>query len=480
MIAAGIVHAADTLPEDSSPPDEPLRLELEEVMLLAADRNASVRQAIERIREAEGAVTVERSDLLPRLDARVSQKRQQRSTASFGLPEQTIASVPDPVPFSINYPGLSPNLIRRFNLPTEGFTQITEEFLIDYDNALSTGPFNFFDASLQFSMTLFDRSQYDELSAARTTLNRREMEVDYVREEAATTAAQLFKTVLVHQRLIDAIQGKIDLQKDKLQEVRDLQTVGVARVLDVKKEELALAGSENSLAEAVKKHANSLRELKRYLDLPPGQELELLGDLLYYPAAEENLETAEAEAMERRLDLKLQILREQIAQEQLAATRNKGWPDFTASGTYGRQGDLPDDTIEAWSVGIAASFPIWDGYDRRGKTEIKASQLQQTRYDTEDLVAAIRNELALIHDERTFTAATVDLMEQSVQYLEENRQYLEDKVTAGVGKRIDLLSAEVELAQAEYKWIEAIYNHEIARILWLKAIGAVETIADTP
>jgi len=459
---------------------QPLRLGLGDVMIRAAEMNMQVRQASERIRETEGSFKVERSKLLPKLYGSVSQKRQDRSTAAFGLPEFSDATVPEPIPFDINYPGLSSSQINQFNLPTEGVTQFTDPFRIEYDHSESTGAYDFFDAKLFLGVPLFDREKYEKYKIARESLSQGELEVDYAREEAMSMSAQLFYAVLVQQKAMEALEGKIDLHKDKLEETKDLLSTGTARPIDVKKEEVALAGAENSLLEAKKRKAAALRELKRQIEIDPATELELIGDLFLQDITLPEPIDAFKEAMDKRLDIQLQQKRELAADMQRNAASYDRYPEIRGMGSYGYQGNTINDTVDAWMIGIMASVPIWDSFERRGKIEMKESQYQQTRFETEDLVKAVESELELLRDEFQFATASVQLMEQSVEYLEENRQYLEDKVTAGTGKRIDLLSAEVDLAQAEYKLIEAVYNHEVIRIKWLKSLGQIEKVAELP
>jgi outer membrane protein len=457
--------------------DQTLRLDLAGVLLRAAEFNFQVRQARERVNEATGSFKTERSMLLPKLSGMVSQNRQERSTAAFGLPESSIATIPDAIPFDINYPGLSPNLIKQFNLPTEGFTQVTEPIEIDYENSDTTGPYSFFSANMRLGMALLDRAQFEDYKTAKIALNRSDLEVELSREDAMSTAAQLFYSVLVQQKSIEALEGKIDLHLDKLEEIKDLLTTGTARPLDVKKEEVSLASAQNSLLDAQRKKAGALRELKRQLDIPLDSDFELIGDLYFQAVDIPPPHEALTNALEQRIDVKLQNFREKIAGMQRDAAKFTRWPVVRGFGSYGRQGNYMDDTVDAWMIGAFASIPIWDSYERTGKIEVKESQYQQVRYDGEDLTRAVASELELLRDEINFTASTVELAEQSVDYLDENRQYMEDKVTAGTGKRIDLLSAEVDLAQAEFKLIEAIYNHEIARVKWFKSIGQLEEIA---
>ncbi len=488
--AAGLLFAssamAPVMPDDGivSPMDSessaevvPLRLSMAEAMLLAADQNLNARLTREKNREARGFFLTERADILPKLSAGVSQTRQKKSTAAFGLPEESVVNVGDTIPFDIAYPGLDPALIDRYNLPEEGNVSFEDQILLDYENADTTGPYNYFNGSLRLYSALYNGEDYSEYKAAKAGLDRSSTEILYAEEEAMSQSAFFYLSVIVQTKAREALISKIDLHEQKLAELTDLAEAGAATDLDVMQEDIALAKARNDLAAAERDLHGTVIEFIRFLNLPAGTEVEFTGDLSFHEVETSEPSAILEDVLEQRLDYRLQSQLEDIAELNREAAKKAYYPTVSAFGSYGLQGNDPTDTVEAWSIGAFASLPIWDFYDRKGRLEQKESQLNQVRYAREDMVMGIVSELDIARRNVSYAMDTVSLMTQTVAYAELKKQSEDDKLADGAGRRIDVLEAEVDLAQAEYKHLEALYNHEKARLVWLKATGNIASLA---
>ena len=105
----------------------PVKLTLDQVLNLAVEQSMDVKLAMEQTIDAEGAYKSARADLLPKLNGSVSETRQVRATAAYGLPDSAILSVEEEIPFKISYPGTPSSLVKRFDLPTKGVTTVDDD-----------------------------------------------------------------------------------------------------------------------------------------------------------------------------------------------------------------------------------------------------------------------------------------------------------------------------------------------------------------
>ncbi|HMP73929.1 MAG TPA: TolC family protein [Kiritimatiellia bacterium] len=459
-------------------PPPPLLLTLPDTLRLAAEQNLNVVLAAERNRESLSMVTISRANLLPEISAIASQVRQERSIAAFGLPEDGQVTIDDPIPFDIEYPGLSRDLIRRFNLPTQGQTSVPDPIPLNFDFADSTGAFNFFNAQVRISIPLIDLSNLDEYRAAKQNLSISETELALVREQAMNHAAALFYAVIVQRVQLHALTEKASLHADKLSEIRDLATTGNATPLDVRREELIYANANNEVSKVRKNLDLAQRELGRFLNLDPSLPLDIQGDLEPLDLPQNDPETLTERAFTQRLDYLRQKQSEQAALFRRDAARKDRYPTLSATGSFGYQGNTPDDTIEAWLIGAVATLPIWDFNRRRGVIEVRQSEVEQTRINLHGLEAAIHNEIAASSAQIAFQREFLDLMDTTVAYMQDYRDLYEDRLNSGVAKRLDLISAEVDLAQAEYKKVEAMYQLLLAQLSLLYATGDITQLLE--
>jgi outer membrane protein len=254
---------------------------------------------------------------------------------------------------------------------------------------------------------------------------------------------------------------------------------GNATALDVQKQEAILEQSRVDLATAHSDLANAERALQRFLNLPT-RPARVEGELGYQRFALPEFEASYTLALQRRPDYLSQKKSEVIAHHQREAARNAYYPTLSATGSYGFQGNEPNDVDESWYVGIGASATIWDSHRRKGEVMKAESTVAQALNRTEDLEASIRDELRGLLDMIALRAQSVQVARLNYDIAEANVKLEQDKKDAGTGKPLDLQNAEVSRAQAEYARLQAYYNHMISVAAWFHAIGDAAGVLTLP
>ena len=467
--------------QDSSTVDLPRpgeRLDLRRVIELAAERNLDLELAREKVRSARGEVLVSRSKLLPEVNASAKQTRQDRSVAAYGLPESTRINAPEPSPFRIDY-NASDSIVRRLGLPTGGNVVVPDPLQLNFKFKDTTGEYNFFDGQFSLSVPLFDLENLDSYRAVRLGLDRASVDVRASVETIIQQVSLLYYGVLVAQEAIRANEDKVKLHEDKLQSAKDNRKAGNATELDVQKEEVALASVRTDLLASRNDLTIALRGLQKSLQLDAGP-VSIEGRLGFQPIALLTADEAIRTALAKRPDFQHQQQTESIAIHQRNAAKGSYYPTVAAFGSYGFQGNLPDDADEAWQIGVGAQIPVWDSYRRRGDLLRAESSVAQARNRKIDLESSIRGEILNLIDEVNYRADAVRVARLSYDVAELNVKLEQDKKDAGTGKQIDLQNAEVDRAQAEYHRIQAYYNYATAAVAWFHAIGDTAGILTLP
>lgn len=453
-------------------------LSLRAAMELAATNNLDVALARASARGATGMKLVERADILPEFGANVSQTRQERSTDAFGLPESSTATVGDPVPFDIDYGNVSQDIIREFNLPSQGTLTIDDPIDVDLEYAESTRAYSFFNAKLKLDLPLLDMEQYREFKAAEANETRGSLVMRAAQESAMTEAALLYLAVLANREAVTGAEARVRLQDGRLKMQKDRLATGRATDIDVRQQELYVSTSLNTLKELQRKLAASERELRRTLRLPENAPLTLTDTLFYAPLPTPVADDAVGSALHQRADYLTQLQAETVAVHRVEAARNAYWPTVKAMGDYGQQGYYMDDTVEAWFVGAVVEIPIWDSYRRSGKLIQRESELAQTRFKTEDLQDTISVSVRGVLDELDVKASSVQLATEAVSLQESKRSLAQDKADSGQATPLELLQAEVDLEEARYRKMQALYEYDVALVAWFASLGDVADFCD--
>ncbi|HMP77411.1 MAG TPA: TolC family protein [Kiritimatiellia bacterium] len=453
------------------------RLTLAEVLALARESNLDVRLARERLLEAAGALKVSRSDLLPDLSGSVMQTRQDRATGAYGLPESAEVTAPDPINGTINY-NAPDSVIRRLNLPTETTVEFPDPIDLDIAYSDTTRTYNWFNAKLRLSVPILNVRNVREYQATTSNERRIQMEVIRAEEKAMNVAATTFLRILFADASLEALRVRIGLQEQRVAYMKDQEVSGLAIDLEIMKEQQALVSLKTELKSTLNARRQSLRELADLIGWEDGDALELDGRLMFLswtmPAREAALELA----YERRADFLAQLEREKAARLQQDAARADYYPTIKAFGTYGYEGDRFDDTVDTWMIGAMMSVPIWDFYGRKGRLEQRASMLAQTANRTEAMRQSIAFEVKGTLDALELTEEALELGLGAVHLASENLRLKQDQFDAGVAGPMDVNSAEAELAKAQLKEQETLYNFNLAAVMFWSAIGRTESYLD--
>jgi outer membrane protein TolC len=128
----------------------------------------------------------------------------------------------------------------------------------------------------------------------------------------------------------------------------------------------------------------------------------------------------------------------------------------------------PDDTeifpgaANVTSVTFSLSFPIWNN----GLREIEVSRARVARDVArtirEDLERVVRRDVTAAYDTYQTSRAAVRLAAVGVQVGRENYRMQEMRYRAGASTILDLLDAQVNLAEAEADLVEARYETRLA------------------
>ena len=186
-------------------------------------------------------------------------------------------------------------------------------------------------------------------------------------------------------------------------------------------------------------------------------------------------------SFKQRPDYLAQKQKVKTSKMQKDAASAEYYPTLRAIGNYGEQGLTPDDTVEAWFIGAYASISLFDSFKRSGSIVQQDSQLKQQENRMKDMEGQMWNELRLAADELKYNEQSVLVADESVVLADESLTEQEDNKAAGTATDLDVVSAEVDLADAKFARIQAIYEYNLTAVAWYKAVGNVrEVLVERP
>lgn len=412
-------------------------LSLGDAARLAQRRSASARAARYRADQAEARITQRRADLLPHISALALGNGRSFNTATFGL----------------ELPGFDPN------------------------GQVISG-INTLDFRGRASIDLLDFGALARVSGARSTARASAATAASVGEEAATTAALAYLSTQRADAQLAARQADSVLA-DSLLGIAEAQlAAGVGVALDVTRARAQLASIRAQLIAARNFRDRTRLNLIRALGLPLGTPVRLADSLAELPIGSTLPDEDEAieMAMRNRPDLRAADQRLTAARQGVKAIRAERLPTVSAFGDEGWIGISTNHLLNTYDWGVQISFPLFDGFRRKGRIEEQRAVTREIDVRRRDLrqQAAIEVRGALL--DLASAREEVDAARERLDLAEQEVAQASDRFRAGVAGNADVITATLSLNGSRNLMIDALTSYQTARVALAHAEGAVTAL----
>jgi outer membrane protein len=292
--------------------------------------------------------------------------------------------------------------------------------------------------------------------------------------------AQLgYYSVLLDQHLYAISEDAVKSSKVHLHDVEQKRAAGVASDYDVLRAQVELSNFTAQLIQS----RNAINVAKANLIKTMGVSQDstfTLSDELKYSPFTITMEKAVANAYNNRPDLFTRELTIRQQKELLTIAQSTYYP--FVNGYFNDSWTSPDPhdpmLIEwgnAWNLGLAAGWPIFDGFAREGNVIQQKTRLKQSQIDLVDTEETALFELTKailsIQDADEF----VDSQKLNLSRAQEGLRLVEVGYRQGVNTQVETVDAQTALTTAKSNYYQAIYSHIIAKLDLHKAMG---TLAD--
>jgi outer membrane protein len=148
-------------------------------------------------------------------------------------------------------------------------------------------------------------------------------------------------------------------------------------------------------------------------------------------------------------------------------------PTFTADvGLEQRSNPLTNnlsDTLQGWFLGVQGSWNVFDGFLTYGRVKQARAQLEQAKVTYDDSVRQVELEVATSVSNLREAEGTVESAQTGVNVNLEALRLSDERLAAGTGTQLDVLTAQQELTtarsnlvQAEFSYISAVASYQQA------------------
>jgi outer membrane protein TolC len=269
---------------------------------------------------------------------------------------------------------------------------------------------------------------------------------------------------------LEASQRQLDETIRKLDQRVASRFDSILAAVEVKNREPAILTAENEIR-------LTRLELKRVIGVDRETPLVLTDSLVFEPE-EYSLEEAVDEAYKMRSDI--QALRFQVAMMQkiYEVRRRSNLPYLALQGNYTLQGQASgelfpdsDSWAEALGIGVSLTFPIFDGFENRGRAEQARADVTAAEYSLQKLENLVALAITELYDQLGAERKNLESQEATVAMAEEAYRLASVRFANGLSTSLELENSQLALTTARLNQQTAIFRYMVAKRRFEYAMG---------
>ncbi len=348
-----------------------------------------------------------------------------------------------------------------------------------FPTTLETSSDNAGHATLDVHQPLFNGSAFAGIRASGIV---RKMSEEAYRNAESAVVADIkisYFDALISKEQLSLIEQSIARWEQSRKDTRAMFRQGVAADIDTLKAFLSVENLRPDLIQAENKVATTMTRLKNAMGIPVDSNVKLSSKLelpsATYPA---DINAAYREAVDSRPDLHQLDLQVQAEGEKVNAARAERFPLLSAFGKLESQTAFNDGVKPAdsrWpassSVGLQLTMPLFTGYRISAQVEQAKIGQHQTRTRFEDLKANIRAEIEVRLLNYRESQKRIEVQSKTISVAERSYNISRLRFKEGIGSRLELTDAELQLNKAKTNYLQAVYDCLVATTQLDKALG---------
>src|SRR5881409_2107419 len=369
------------------------------------------------------------SELLPKVNAGISEAIQQINLASFGFR---------------GFPGVPPVV----------------------------GPFSVFDTRARYTQAVFDSRLAHELRAASARFSASNYALQDVRELIVLITTDLYLDAVAESSRVDAARAQLRTAQAVYDRARDLKDSGLAAGIDVLRAQVQLQAQQQRVVAAENELAKGKLRLVRAIGLPQGQQFTQTDMFI---SASPNISVfpeALSAALESRSDYRRALSLIRAAQETRKAAEGRLRPSLQIDTDYGDIGRAPAHSHGTMFVQGTLSVPIYTGERVRAEILESDALIEQRKAEASNLRDQIEYEIRSANLDIRSAADQLQAAQAAKDLAQQQLTQAQDRFAAGVTNGLEVTQAQEAVVTADENYISSLYGLNVAQVALARATGS--------
>jgi outer membrane protein TolC len=337
------------------------------------------------------------------------------------------------------------------------------------------GPFQVIDFRAYLTQSLVNVTSLESYIAAKHNFKSAQLTAADARDMVVLTVGNAYLLCIADKARIDAVNAELATSKVSLDQATASHDAGISPRLDVLRAQVDYQNEQQSLISTNNEFAKDKLALARVIGLPLDQAFQLTDAEPYKALDNIDPATAFAQAVKNRKDLVAQSEQVAAARSQKTAAFADQLPTAKFSGDFGDIGETVNHSHGTYTATGKVEAPVLEIAKDRGEQAVADSQYVQAKDKLADQIqqvnADIRNAVLDIQSAAKLVEASKSNLDLANEELSEAQQ----RFHAGVADNLPVSQAQTATEQANDQYIDALYQHNAAKLALARALGVAET-----
>jgi outer membrane protein TolC len=339
----------------------------------------------------------------------------------------------------------------------------------------TSGAFGYQDARVSLTQSLYSVQLRNQYRARKSDEQASALSVQDSRDVVVFAVGTAYLQVIASAARVETARAQLASAGELDQQTSNRVKSEVSPEIDSIRAQVERQSAEQRLTNATNQLEKDRLTLGRIIGLAIDQEFELSDSLAYHPLSGVTGETATAEALRSRADLRSAEASVQAATFAVRAQKAQRLPVISMTADYGGGGANIGNFNQVYTIAGNISVPIYTGGRIHADIEQAQADLARHEAEYEDLKGRVAYDVRVAWLDLTASDSSVRVAERNKALAEQALTQSKDRYTNGVTNYLEVVQALETVAAASENYIESLFSYDVAMISFSRAMGGAET-----
>ncbi len=334
--------------------------------------------------------------------------------------------------------------------------------------------FNFYDARVRLNQSILDFVRINALRGATENVKASIAAARNARDLIVLAVGGSYLQLTATEARVQAASGDVKTSQAIYDQAAHRFDAGLANRVDANRAEVQLRTEQQRLRALQADRETQKLRLARIIGLPLDQMFTATDVYPYAPGIDLTPEAALQRAGSQRPDVVAASAAVRAAQDTVKATHAERLPSLGINADFGAAGVTPSNhSVSVYGVTGTLTVPIYEGRIHADEVQAEAA-LKLRRAELDDTHRQVEQDVRQAFIDLRSAADQVEVAQANVKLAHETLTQSRDRFTVGVADTVEVVQAEQAVVQADDDAITALFEYNLAKVSLARAMGAAE------